>query len=87
MATLAVPKAWTVSRHRNFKLARSGLYSVGPRIDAHNEISNAALRVFQEMLFGIALLGDDRAVSATYANGHCVHRRDAMKKLDGHILS
>ena len=35
----------------------------------------------QEMLFGIALLGDDRAVSATYANGQCVHRRDSDEKV------
>jgi guanine deaminase len=35
----------------------------------------------QEMLFGIALLGDDRAVSATYAIGQCVHRRDSDEKV------
>lgn len=31
----------------------------------------------EEMLFALALLGDDRAVLATYANGERVHLRDA----------
>lgn len=31
----------------------------------------------EEWLFALALLGDDRAVQATYAAGQCVHRRDA----------
>ncbi|RKP50697.1 guanine deaminase [Trinickia fusca] len=31
----------------------------------------------EEWLFALALLGDDRAVHATYAAGQCVHRRDA----------
>lgn len=29
----------------------------------------------EEQLFALALLGDDRAVSATYSGGHCVHAR------------
>ncbi|AOK29119.1 MULTISPECIES: guanine deaminase [Burkholderia] len=31
----------------------------------------------EELLFALALLGDDRAVYRTYAAGRCVHRRDA----------
>ncbi|MGI4858312.1 MAG: amidohydrolase family protein, partial [Janthinobacterium lividum] len=31
----------------------------------------------EETLFALAMLGDDRAVAATYAAGVCVHRRDA----------
>ena len=30
----------------------------------------------EELLFALALLGDDRAVAATYAAGKCVHARD-----------
>ncbi|GIS24624.1 MAG: hypothetical protein CM15mP125_3110 [Gammaproteobacteria bacterium] len=30
----------------------------------------------EERLAVIVLLGDDRAISATYASGHCVHYRD-----------
>lgn len=29
----------------------------------------------EELLFALAILGDDRSVLATYAAGHCVHRR------------
>ena len=35
----------------------------------------------QEMLFVIAMLGDDRAVTATYANGRCVHLRDTDEEI------
>lgn len=33
----------------------------------------------EELLFAFALLGDDRAVFATYAAGQCVHRRDGRR--------
>ncbi|MGH8781615.1 guanine deaminase [Paraburkholderia sp.] len=32
----------------------------------------------EELLFALALLGDDRAVYATYSAGRCVHRRDGQ---------
>lgn len=31
----------------------------------------------EELLFALAMLGDDRTVAATYAAGRCVHRRDS----------
>lgn len=34
----------------------------------------------EETLFALAMLGDDRAVAATYAAGVCVHRRDAEER-------
>ncbi|TKC91574.1 guanine deaminase [Trinickia terrae] len=34
----------------------------------------------EELLFAFALLGDDRAIFATYAAGACVHRRDARRE-------
>jgi guanine deaminase len=33
----------------------------------------------EETLFALALLGDDRAIRATYAAGACVHRRDGSE--------
>ncbi|HTJ94066.1 MAG TPA: guanine deaminase [Pararobbsia sp.] len=33
----------------------------------------------EELLFAFALLGDDRAIAATYANGRRVHERDARQ--------
>jgi guanine deaminase len=38
----------------------------------------------EELLFAFALLGDDRAVFATYAAGQCVHRRDAAQRGAAH---
>ncbi len=32
----------------------------------------------EELLFALAMLGDDRAVHSTWAAGRCVHRRDAL---------
>ncbi|MCY0385772.1 guanine deaminase [Robbsia sp. Bb-Pol-6] len=37
----------------------------------------ARAQSLEETLFALAMLGDDRAVAATYAAGACVHRRDA----------
>jgi len=41
------------------------------------ERRTAACQSLEELLFAFALLGDDRAVSATYSGGHCVHVRGA----------
>lgn len=37
----------------------------------------ARTETLAERLFALMILGDDRAVHATWANGRCVHRRDA----------
>jgi len=37
----------------------------------------AHARRLDELLFALMILGDDRAVQATWANGRCVHQRDA----------
>lgn len=37
---------------------------------------SARAESLEELLFALALLGDDRAVEFTYAAGRCVHRRD-----------
>jgi guanine deaminase len=34
----------------------------------------------EEWLFAFAMLGDDRAVAATYAAGRCVHRREEARR-------
>ena len=39
---------------------------------------SAQARDLEELLFALAMLGDDRAVAATYAAGVCRHRRDAV---------
>lgn len=31
----------------------------------------------EDLLFALMMLGDDRAVRATYVAGECIHRRDA----------
>ncbi|MBZ9568334.1 guanine deaminase [Modicisalibacter tunisiensis] len=38
----------------------------------------ARTRRLDELLFALMILGDDRAVQATWANGRCVHQRDAV---------
>nr|WP_297457366.1 guanine deaminase [uncultured Halomonas sp.] len=35
-----------------------------------------------ELLFALMILGDDRSVYATWANGECVHRRDTERSAD-----
>ena len=35
-------------------------------------------KTLAEKLFAMIILGDDRAVQATYVAGHCVHDRDAQ---------
>jgi len=35
----------------------------------------------EELLFALAILGDDRAVSATYAAGHCLHRLPSREEV------
>lgn len=39
----------------------------------------ARVQSLEELLFALALLGDDRAIFETYAAGQCVHRRDAKR--------
>ncbi|KAF1051824.1 MAG: Guanine deaminase [Burkholderia gladioli] len=40
---------------------------------------SARAESLEELLFALAMLGDDRAVHSTYAAGRCVHRRDAVQ--------
>ncbi|GAB7535431.1 guanine deaminase [Burkholderia sp. 3C] len=40
---------------------------------------SARAESLEELLFALAMLGDDRAVHSTYAAGRCVHRRDAAQ--------
>ncbi len=36
-------------------------------------------KTLAEKLFAMIILGDDRAVKATYVEGHCAHQRDAIR--------
>ncbi|MEK6349101.1 MAG: guanine deaminase [Burkholderia sp.] len=40
---------------------------------------SARAESLEELLFALAMLGDDRAVHSTYAAGRCVHRRDTVQ--------
>ena len=83
MATLGGAKSLDCEQDiGNFKIGKEADFIVlDPESDAHNEISNAALRVSSRNAIRHSPARDDRAVSATYANGHCVHRRDADEKV------
>ena len=39
----------------------------------------AQVQSIEELLFAFALLGDDRTIAATYANGRCVHDRETPR--------
>jgi guanine deaminase len=40
-------------------------------------LRNERAESVQDMLFALMMLGDDRAVRATYVAGRCAHTRDA----------
>jgi guanine deaminase len=40
---------------------------------------SARTNSLEELLFALALLGDDRTVAATFAAGRCVHLRDSTR--------
>ncbi|WP_186125849.1 guanine deaminase [Burkholderia gladioli] len=42
----------------------------------------ARAETLEELLFALAMLGDDRAVHSTYAAGRCVHERDAARQAE-----
>ena len=47
-----------------------------PVLASRQELSES----LEDMLFALMMLGDDRAIAATYVAGRCVHRRAAEKE-------
>ena len=58
--------------------AEADFIVVDPQATALLARRSAACNNLEELLFALALLGDDRAIGATYSGGRLVHRRAAM---------
>jgi guanine deaminase len=68
----------------NFKMGAEADFIVldptaTPLLARRSERTNS----LEELLFALALLGDDRTVAATYAAGRCVHQRDVLVEAQG----
>ncbi|GAA5174651.1 MULTISPECIES: guanine deaminase [Halomonadaceae] len=57
--------------------AEADLVALDPRATPLLSRRTARTETLAERLFALMILGDDRAVHATWANGRCVHRRGA----------
>ena len=61
----------------NFKIGKEADFTVlDPESTPLMSYRMQNCKSLEERLAVIVLLGDDRAILATYANGHCVHDRD-----------
>ena len=61
----------------NFKIGKEADFTVlDPESTPLMSYRMQNCKSLEERLAVIVLLGDDRAILATYANGHCVHHRD-----------
>ena len=82
LATLGGARALDCDEHiGNFETGKEADFIIlDPASTPLMELRVSKTKSLQETLFVIAMLGDDRAIKATYAGGCCVHQRDATDK-------
>ncbi len=82
LATLGGARALDCDEHiGNFEAGKEADFIIlDPASTPLMELRVSKTKSLQETLFVIAMLGDDRAIKATYAGGCCVHQRDATDK-------